>query len=329
MQTFSEIAEIQPLASRIITNSIQKSRVSHAYLLQGERGTGKEAIALLIAKRVFCEQPDGVEPCNHCTNCKRILSGNHPDVHIIEPDGQSIKKEQIEYLQKEFTYSGVESSQKVYIVKNADTLTVNAANRILKFLEEPSKQTTAIMLTDNSQSIIPTVRSRCQVIDLQPLSSDRFQEQLLHAGMSQAHARLMSALTNNVEEALHWNEGEWFAEARKVMIQLIEIVTSKPNDVFLFIHHNWLTHFSERNQQEQGLDLLLLAFKDILYYHLDYKDAMVVFEEQDEKLKQAALTFSPEKLLSILQAILEAKQKLKQNIHPTLVMEQLTLHIQR
>src|SRR5690625_5027570 len=88
----------------------------------------------------------------------------------MEHDGQSIKIEQIRDLQKEFSYSGLESTRKVYVISGADTLTVNAANRLLKFLEEPSKTTTAMMLTDNSQSIIPTVRSRCQIIALQPLN---------------------------------------------------------------------------------------------------------------------------------------------------------------
>src|SRR5690625_4179741 len=179
MKTWSEVAKIQPLASKIITHSIIKNRISHAYLIQGERGTGKEAIALLLAKGLFCEHRQGVEPCQICNICKRIESGNHPDVHWIQPDGRSIKTEQIENLQKEFTYSGLESSQKVYIIIGSDTLTLNAANRILKFLEEPGKQTTAIMLTENSQSIIPTIRSRCQVIDLQPLNPLLFRYQLI------------------------------------------------------------------------------------------------------------------------------------------------------
>src|SRR5699024_877840 len=145
MQTWEEIAKVQPLASKIITNSILKKRMSHAYLLQGENGTGKEAIALLIAKGLFCER-DSLEPCNTCLSCSRIASGNHPDVHWIAPQEQSIKKEQIEHLQKEFTYSGFESNQKVYIIEDAETLTINASNRILKFLEEPKIQTTAILL---------------------------------------------------------------------------------------------------------------------------------------------------------------------------------------
>ncbi|MFD2045594.1 DNA polymerase III subunit delta' [Ornithinibacillus salinisoli] len=329
MKTWSDVAEVQPLVSKIITNSIKKDRVSHAYLLQGERGTGKEAIARLLAKGLFCEHKQGVEPCHTCTACKRIESRNHPDVHWVEPDGQSIKMDQIRNLQKEFTYSGVESNQKVYIIIGADTLTVNAANRILKFLEEPSKKTTAIMLTENSQSIIPTIRSRCQVIDLQPLNPTNFQQQLIDAEVQDRSAKLISALTNNLEEAMALNEDEWFATARKLMVQLVEAFTDAPDDAYLFIHNHWVTNFKERKEQEQGLDLLLLAFKDILYFHIGNEDRLVVFTPGEERLERLGMYFSQEKLVSILHHLLQAKQKLKQNVHPTLVMEQLTLQIQR
>lgn len=328
MKTWSEVAEVQPLASKIIMNSIKKGRISHAYLLQGERGTGKEAIGLLIAKGLFCEHKVGVEPCNECTNCKRIDSHNHPDVHWIEPDGASIKKEQVENLQKEFAYSGLESNQKAYIIKDADTLTVNASNRILKFLEEPSKQTTAIMLTENGQSIIPTIKSRCQVIELKPLNPRLFQQQLIEKGMTRETAILMSALTNNLDEAFSWNEDTWFAEARKLMVQLIEIFTGKHEDVYLFIHSHLLPHFKERAEQERGLDLLLLALKDILYFHIGNEGAMVFFSPNDDLLEKASMIFSQEKLVESLDAVLHAKRKLKQNVQPTLVMEQLMLQIQ-
>lgn len=329
MKTWAEIMEIQPLAGKIITNSIKKGRVSHAYLISGERGTGKASIALQLAKSLFCSNKEGVEPCQTCNTCKRIESKNHPDVHWIEPEGQSIKREQIDDLQKEFKYSGLESNRKVYIIKAADTLTLNAANRILKFLEEPNKETTAIMLTENSQAIIPTIRSRCQILDLQPLDPYHFQKQLIDAGITEDNARLFSALTNNLAEATRWNEDDWFASARKLVVQLIEKFVESTDDVYLLIHNKWLPHFKERNQQEHGLDLLLLAFKDMMMAHIGYEDAIVFFYKSKEKLEDFMMAFSQAKILMILNAILAAKQKLKQNVHPTLVMEQLTLQIQR
>lgn len=327
MKSWAQVAEIQPLASKVISNSIKKDRISHAYLIQGARGTGKKSIALLLAKRLLCHNVKSVDPCNECRACKRIILGNHPDVHWIQPDGQSIKIEQIKELQKEFTYSGLESNQKVYVIEGSDTLTLNAANRILKFLEEPSAKTTAIMLTENSQLIIPTIRSRCQIVDLQPLQPLLFQKKLIESGMSEKNAILMSALTNNFEEAFIWSEDEWFAKARKLVLQLVYVYSTSASDVYLFIHQHWMPHFKDRDEQETGLDLLLLTFKDILYYHIGNKQAMVVFAPDEEKLEKALVYFSEERLLAALQALLKAKRKLKHNVNPTLVMEQLTLHI--
>lgn len=329
MKTWEDMEKVQPLASKVIMNSIAKDRISHAYLIQGEEGTGKEALARLLTKSLFCENKQGVEPCHVCNICKRITSGNHPDVHWVRPDGRSIKIEQIRDLQQEFIYSGLESHQKVYIITGADTLTLNAANRILKFLEEPSKKTTAIMLTSNSQAIIPTIRSRCQVVDLQPLHPTSLQEKLIDAGLTEKNALLYSTLTNNYSDALALNSDEWFAEARKIVLQLINACANNPEEVYLMIHQYWLPHFKEREQQERGLDLLLIGFKDMIYYHIQNRDALIMYSPQEQEFERIVIQFSLEKLITILQSILQSKRKLKQNVHPTLVMEQLTLHIQR
>lgn len=327
MNTWSEVREIQPLAEKILTNSIKKGRISHAYLLHGERGTGKEAIALLMAKVLFCKEKERAEPCHHCVHCRRIDSRNHPDVHWIEPDGKSIKTEQIENLQKEFVYTGLESNRKVYVIKDADTLTINASNRILKFLEEPSRETTAIMLTENGQSILPTIRSRCQIIELKPLQPKMLQKRLMHQGMDEDNAKFFSALTNNLTEAETWHEDGWFAETRRLVVQLLEKFLNNRGDVYLFLHDQWIPHFQDRGEQEKGLDVMLLAFKDILYEHIGLKEDQVFLGK--DILERAVLVFSQEKVTMILHEILHAKRKLKQNVQPVFVFEQLALQIQR
>ncbi len=328
MKTWSDIASIQPLAARMLTNSLAKQRVSHAYLFQGNRGTGKKAISMVLAKSIFCRHKNGQEPCQQCKDCQRIESGNHPDVHWIIPDGQSIKKEQILHLQKEFTYTGLESNQKVYIIEDAEKMTANASNRLLKFLEEPSKQTTAMLLTSNSQAILQTIRSRCQIMALKPLNPANLQKQLQEEGLSSSNARLISALTNNVTEALEIGHDDWFANARKIVVQLTEVLQSKPEEAMLFINNQWMPHFKERQQMQRGLDLLLLWFKDIVYSFVDNEDAVIFINEKD-KLSQASLHWSKQETTDALQRILEAKRKLEQNVHPALAMEQLTLHLKR
>lgn len=329
MNTWAEMKEIQPLATTILTNSMKKDRISHAYLFQGERGTGKQQLALLLAKSLFCENRQDVEPCNTCNNCNRITSGNHPDVHWIEPEGLSISKEQVERLQKEFSFTGMESNQKVYVVKDADTMTVNAANSLLKFLEEPGKQTTAMMLTENGGSILPTIRSRCQIIDMKPLNLLQFQKRLMEEGMKKQDAVLMSALTNNLDDAFELSQDEWFVEARALVLQLIEMLTTRPEDIYLFLHRKWLVHFKERKHHERGLDLLLLTLRDSLYHHVENEENMVVLKQGDALLEKMTMTFSSQRLSKFLDLVIEAKRKLSQNVQPVLVMEELVLQMKR
>ena len=142
-------------------------------MFDGERGTGKEAIALFFAKLLLCESPENSVPCETCHSCRRVTSSNHPNVTIIRPDGQDIKKEQMSNLIYKMTKKGYEAGRKIYIISRADRMNIAAANTLLKFLEEPEGDVTAILLTDSYQSILPTIQSRCQrIIISSPISGN-------------------------------------------------------------------------------------------------------------------------------------------------------------
>ncbi|MCZ0703625.1 DNA polymerase-3 subunit delta' [Natronobacillus azotifigens] len=328
MKTWNEIASNQPIATRILTNMIERNRLSHAYLIQGQKGTGKKAVSILLAKSFFCKNQIGSEPCHSCKDCVRIDSGNHPDVHHIAPEGASIKKEQIAHLQKEFTYTGLESNQKVYIITEADKMTTNAANRLLKFLEEPSKKTAAILTTENAHAILDTIRSRCQLIALRPLNTNQLELALIEKGLSKENARLFTVLTNDLQAALALDQDDWFAQARKLMVQLIEMLQTNIEEALLFIQKQWLLHFSDREQLKIGLDMLLYWYKDVMYLHIDENDQLV-FLSYRENIEKSAMYWSKQDTTAILYAIMEARRHLEQNVHPTLVMEKLTLQMQR
>src|SRR5699024_4683362 len=120
---WSSLEQAQPIASKILKNSITKNRLAHAYLIQGLRGSGISEIAMLLTQSLFCSERYRIDQCCVCNVCKRVSSKNHPVVHWIEKDGQSIRYEQIVYLRKEFSYSSLESTRKIYIIEDAQTLT--------------------------------------------------------------------------------------------------------------------------------------------------------------------------------------------------------------
>ncbi|WP_050613552.1 DNA polymerase III subunit delta' [Bacillus testis] len=328
INTWSELTDIQPLVSRMLQNSISKNRLAHAYLFEGEKATGKKDSASLLARSLFCEHRDeSMQPCNECTNCRRIVSGNHPDVHIIEPDGLSIKKEQIQYLQDEFTKKAVESNRKFYVITHAEKMTVQAANSLLKFLEEPLADTVAILITEQPQRILPTILSRCQVITFQPLPTHLVLKKLIDEGADPQSAQIASLLTNSFEEAKQICLDDWFAQAQRKVVKLYEALNQDYLKALIDLQEEWFGFFKDKDQVDRGLDLLLLIYKDLLYIQLDNKDA-VVFKSKQSELERYALQSQQRKVAEHMEAILEAKRRLMSNTNPQLVMEQLVLNLQ-
>jgi len=328
VKTWDQLEELQPTVLKMLKNSLLKHRVAHAYLFEGIRGTGKKEIALLITKALFCDSLiEGFKPCETCHNCRRINSGNHPDVHKVEPDGLSIKKQQIQNLQEEFSKKGVESSRKVYMISDADKMSVSAANSLLKFLEEPNSQTNAFLLTEQPQQLLPTILSRCQILSFKPLSPVAMINQLIENGVNSMKAPLLAQLTNNPDEAYELNVDDWFAQAQKIVLKLYEVLKKSPLEAMVTLQGDWFSHFKEKEQINLGLDLLLLIFKDLLYIQLD-KQEQIVFKAESDRLRQYALETSGRRLSDQMSAILEAKRKLAANMNPQLMMEELVLNLQ-
>jgi len=328
LNTWDEMEQVQPMVGKLLKNSIQKDRLAHAYLFEGMRGIGKKEVSLFLAKSLFCSgSTDGSIPCGECSNCKRISSGNHPDLHILEPDGLSIKKKQIQELQEEFAKTGVESKRKMYIIVHADRMTGNAANSLLKFLEEPHSETTAILLTEQAQQILPTILSRCQIIKFQPFSPTVLIKKLGEQKVDRTKAPIIAQLTNNLDEALELSNNDWFAQAQKIVLKLYEVIKKNPLEALVMLQEEWFLHFKEKEQFDQGLDLLLLLYKDLLYLQLG-KSSQIVYVGELARLQQSALHVSGHRIADGMAMILEAKRKLQANMNPQLLMEELVLKLQ-
>ncbi|WP_332697203.1 DNA polymerase III subunit delta' [Halalkalibacter lacteus] len=326
METWNTLKEIQPRITDLLVKTLEKDRLAHAYLFEGSRGTGKRVVALHLAKSFFCENVNGSDPCLECTNCRRIESGNHPDIHMIEPDGLSIKKHQVDHLQKEFSYRGVESAKKVYIVEHANLMTIGAANSILKFLEEPATLTLAVLLTEQGSNVLPTIHSRSQHLAFSPLSRAVFLDKLVTSGNSSVISSLLASLTTSYDEALQLLEGDWIAQARSVVIQLMEELYARPTQVLFTLQEKWLPLFKEKPQIEIGLDMILLWLRDLLFSKVEKVDSLTYIDQID-LLQQQALTSSQDTISKKMSDVLLAKRHLVANVNPQLLMEKLLLNI--
>ncbi len=162
---------------RILRRVIETGRVHHAYLFTGMEGIGKRLVALNMAKALNCAEQRG-EACDRCRSCQLIAKGIHPDLILIEPTGESIKIEQIRELERSIAFKPYEARWRVILIDGAEQLTRDAANALLKTLEEPPPWTTIILSASTIESLPATVHSRCQRIRFNPLSHEEVKKVL-------------------------------------------------------------------------------------------------------------------------------------------------------
>ncbi|EFR89089.1 DNA polymerase III subunit delta' [Listeria marthii FSL S4-120] len=319
---------MQPVVMKIFSKSVRENRLSHGYLFEGSSGTGKKRTALWLAQSLFCLESTETElACGKCANCTRIASHNHPDVHLLEPDGASIKIDQVRALKQELSKRGMESDQKVVIIYDADKMTVQSANSLLKFIEEPEGGLLLLFLTTNPGQILPTIQSRLQPVTFKSLTFDSLLASLTAAGISEQKARIYASITGSVEEAKAFEESEWFGEARNVVIKLYEGIHHQGTSPLIIIQESWTPLFKEKDKMALGLELLLLLYRDRLHLTLD-ENYEPICTTQKEMLGQDALRKSLSETTGEIEKILAAKSKLDSNMNTQLLMEQLVLEIQ-
>ncbi|HFK6664886.1 TPA: DNA polymerase III subunit delta' [Listeria monocytogenes] len=323
-----ELTMMQPVVMKIFSKSVRENRLSHGYLFEGTRGTGKKRTALWLAQSLFCLESTETElACGKCTNCTRIASHNHPDVHLLEPDGASIKIDQVRALKQELSKRGMESDQKVVIIYDAEKMTVQSANSLLKFIEEPEGGLLLLFLTTNPGQILPTIQSRLQPVTFKSLTFDSLLASLTAAGISEQKARIYASITGSVEEAKAFEESEWFSEARNVVIKLYEGIHHQGTSPLIIIQESWMPLFKEKDKMALGLELLLLLYRDRLHLTFD-ENYEPICTAQKEMLGQDALRKSLSETTGEIEKILAAKSKLDSNMNTQLLMEQLVLEIQ-
>ncbi|MCM3088910.1 DNA polymerase III subunit delta' [Bhargavaea ginsengi] len=328
METEYSILARQPKATSLLGGSAASGRVAHAYLFEGVKGAGKEALARFFTQLLLCPESAGGKPCGVCRNCRRIREDNHPNVTQIRPDGQDIKKGQISDLIYKLNKTGIEDGRKIYILHQADRMNIAAANTLLKFLEEPEGEVTALLLTDRLSAILPTIRSRCQEIHLQPPPREAVLEQLVaEGGVTRSMASTVTMINADPDGALALASDEQFGQARKTVIKLVEASDKSIQEALLFIQTDWGPLFKEKDETELGLDLLLFAYRDISAVKAGLSTSLA-YPDNRARWEEMALRLTFGRLASILEAILKAKRNLQSNMNRTLLMEQLVLNMQ-
>ena len=181
-----------------LKRAIHQDKVSHSYLFLGNEGIGKKWVALQFAKALNCLEGEAEreDACDHCSSCKKIDHALHPDVLILEPEGQTLKVDQVRQLQKELAYKPYEGKRRVCILTTADRMAPNMSNTLLKTLEEPPLHTVIILLANNPRLLLPTILSRCQPIRFHPLPNLWVSNWLMERkGFNEKEAHLLASLS--------------------------------------------------------------------------------------------------------------------------------------
>lgn len=240
----------QPQASGILTRALESGRIANAYLFYGPDSVGKKKAGFELAKALNCETSGPSAACDHCSACRRIDQGIHPDVFFLEPDAGAsvrepwIKIEAIRDLQKKLAFLPYEGKTKVVLIDGADRINPQAANAFLKTLEEPPIDTIIVLISSNPQQLLPTVASRCQGIRFQPLSESILETILSSLADENEEIRRdeipqrVSRAGGSVKNALEFDLEEW-GQMRHSLIQLLTHLSLERVDVLFSFARDW------------------------------------------------------------------------------------------
>lgn len=310
-----------------LQNAIELDKVSHAYIINGEKGTGKMLIADAFAMTLQCEKQQRI-PCLKCRSCKQTLSGNQPDIiHVSHEKPGSISVEEIRsQLNNDIEVKPYSSPRKIYIIDDADKLTVQAQNALLKTIEEPPAYAVIILLTCNSDGLLPTILSRCVQLNIKPVQDKVLKRYLMErlkvpdykADLSVAFAR------GNVGKAVALASSENFDMIKKDALDMLRYL----EDMEIPEVVEWVKKIADYKLEiNDFLDILTVWFRDVLLFKATNDVNMLIFKDEIQEIKKRAARSSYSGLEEIVGAIEKAKVRLNANVNFDLTIELMLLAI--
>ena len=225
-----ELKDLQPLVYQQFVTILEQGRLAHAYLFSGDFASFE--MALFLSQALFCQEKVGVLPCGKCRSCRLIESNDFSDVTIVAPQGNFIKTDTIRELVKNFSQSGFESSQQVFIIRDAEKMHVNAANSLLKVIEEPQSTIHIFLLTNQEEAVLPTIKSRTQIISF-PQNLTYLERFLEEEGLLKTQASLIARLVSSQEEAKRLATNKSFIDLLDQAKKFTELLLTDSNRAYL------------------------------------------------------------------------------------------------
>lgn len=315
----------QDRAISFLQQSLTQQRLAHTLLFSGADGVGKKTTALALAQALNCQTPVLGDSCGVCLACKKITDRNHPDVKVIEPDGQRIKIDQIrDEVQHQVHLRPLEGKYKVYIINEAESMTVEAANSLLKILEEPPATVMIILITSQAYQLLDTIQSRCQEIRFNPIAVEPLSQWLVkQLEIDPVQAQTLAMLSEGrPAEALRLAEPD-SQRMRQTIIQTLLVRTPGEWDKLAL----QLGEF--KNELTEILTLMLSWFRDLLVIQQEPESGLVVNQDFKQDLIKMVSQESQSSLIHKCQLIMQALTQSKRNINQQLLLEVLLMRLMR
>lgn len=324
-----------PKAVELLKRSLELERAAHAYLFVGPPHVGKTTLAVNLAQALNCEQNE--PPCAECRSCLRIASGNHTDVQTISrPAEDSVLKKdisigQVRELQQAASLRPYEGKHRVFIMDGAEYLNEESANCLLKTLEEPPEHVTIVLLVVDDSRLLSTIVSRCQRVDLSPLSPSLIEEALVDRwGLEQEKARILSRLSRG---GIGWaisalRDEKLLQERAEKLDELVALGGAGIDSRFAFAGALASQFARSRRAVEETLRLWLEWWRDLLLARCGRTELVTNVDREDALLKGRG-AYELIEIRRAMEAIIGALRQLEQNANPRLTLEVLMLNIPR
>ncbi|MDD3187391.1 MAG: hypothetical protein PHD02_02835 [Bacilli bacterium] len=301
-----EYQNTQLNACRIIINSIKKNRVSHAYIIESNGNRDINKFALAFSKYLFCPwHYVNLDLCKDCKLCQMIDSNNFIELKIIKPNGLWIRKEQLEELQKEFNNKSLFGNKRIYIIQDADRMNIQAANSLLKFLEEPKDNLVAILLVENIFQLLPTIVSRCQILSMNFAKEQNMVENLLE--------KYQIADKEDIEKKVD------------CCVKFIMSIESNNSVDIMLLSKKILDNFKEKNEMLMFFDIITFLYQEIMTFYLNGN--IKIFRDYQDDVKK--IVNSKEKISKKISIIMDLSTKIKINANQSLLLDKLVVSLER
>ncbi len=254
----------QPFVSKSFSFALHNDKLAHAYLLSGESGTPLKQTAIYLAKSILCDHPDPLADLE-CNTCRRIELGEYPDFVFIDGEESSIKKDDVSTLVSLFQQTPLESKGiMVYVIHLVENMTIEAANGLLKFLEEPTSYSYAILTTQNEEKVLPTIQSRCEKLRLLLTSREEVLEEAKEQGVKLEDAEVLSFFYNDGSLIKEVAESEDYLVMKEALLSELGALASNASLARYTMEKEVVPLLNSKQKARFFFDLLVLFLKDCL-----------------------------------------------------------------